>query len=151
MNAKLLKFGMNIWPPFLGAGIKVHNISADYKSASVSLKMSFLNTNVSGVHFGGSLFAMTDPFFMIMVQHNLGKDYIVWDRAAKIDFIKPGKGRVKASFDIAHDQIEEIKLSAEAGEKVFKDFTVEVKNQLGEVVASIVKTLYIRKKRPDNN
>ena len=75
MNAKLLKFGMNIWPPFLGAGIKVHNISADYKSASVSLKMGFLNTNVAGVHFGGSLFAMTDPFFMIMVQHNLGKEY----------------------------------------------------------------------------
>ena len=147
MNSKLLKVGMNFWPPFLGAGIKVDNISADYKTASVSLKMGFFNKNVMGVHFGGSLFAMTDPFFMIMVQHNLGKEYTVWDKAAKIDFIKPGKGRVSAKFAVANEQIEEIKFSAAAGKKVFKDFTVEVKNQLGEVVACIVKTLYIRKIR----
>ncbi len=149
MHPALLKFGMNLWPPFLGAGIKVGHIAANYQSVSVSLKMGLLNKNIAGVHFGGSLFAMVDPFFMIMVQQNLGKDYIVWDRAARIDFIKPGKGRVSARFAITEEQLEAIKAAAANGEKVLKDFTVEVRNQLDEVVASVVKTLYIRKKLSD--
>lgn len=70
MNSKLLQHGMNLWPPFIGAGIKVEHIAKDYKSARVRLKMGLANRNIVGVHFGGSLFAMTDPFFMILVQRD---------------------------------------------------------------------------------
>ena len=102
---------------------------------------------IVGVHFGGSLFAMTDPFFMIMVQHNLGKEYVVWDRAAKIDFVKPGRGNVHAEFSISEKQLEELKSAAQHGAKVLRDFTVEVKDRSNEVVAVIVKTIYVRQKR----
>ena len=100
LNAKLLRRGMNLWPPFLGAGIRVENISQNFRHARVRLKHGFLNRNIVGVHFGGSLFAMTDPFFMVMVSQNLGKGYIVWDQAARIEFLKPGKGHVHAEFSI---------------------------------------------------
>jgi acyl-coenzyme A thioesterase PaaI-like protein len=146
MNPKLLQHGMNLWPPFIGAGIRVEHIGKDYKTATVKLKLGFANRNIVGVHFGGSLFAMTDPFFMILVQHQLGKDYVVWDRSAKIDFLKPGKGIVRAKFEITDTQIEEILRAASQGEKVLRDFSVDINDASGDVVARVVKTLYIRKK-----
>ncbi len=148
MNANLLRFFMNIWPPFIGAGIKIERLSQDYKNAVISLRMGLLNRNIVGVHFGGSLFAMTDPFFMIMVHHNLGRDYVVWDRAAKIDFIKPGKGKVRAQFEVSTEQIEELRIAAADGKKTLRDFQVEIRDSSGELVAVVVKTLYVRMKRP---
>jgi len=148
MHASLLRFGINLWPPFLGAGIHVETLAADYKSAVVSLRMGLFNRNNVGVHFGGSLFAMTDPFFMLMMQHNLGKAYVVWDSAAKIDFIKPGRGKVRAHLTITDEQINEIKAAAASDNKVLRDFSAEVKDQHGDVVATVVKTLYVRKRRP---
>ena len=147
MHAQLLRFFMNIWPPFFGAGIKILTLTKDYRYAMVRLRMGIFNRNIVGVHFGGSLFAMTDPFFMIMVQHNLGKEYVVWDRAAKIDFVKPGRGNVHAEFSISEQQLEDLKSAAQNGAKVLRDFTVEVKVGSGEIVAIIIKTLYVRQKR----
>ena len=146
MNANLLRRGMNLWPPFLGAGITVEKISKDFRHAKVRLKDGLLNRNIVGVHFGGSLFAMTDPFFMMMVSHNIGKGYIVWDQAAKIEFLKPGKGPVHASFELTQEQIDDIIRAAESGDKVLKEFVADVKDQQEDVVARITKTLYIRKK-----
>lgn len=137
---------MNLWPPFLGAGVTVEHIAKDFRHARVRLKHGLLNRNIVGVHFGGSLFAMTDPFFMMMVSQNLGKSYIIWDQAAKIEFLKPGKGLVHASFDITQEQLDEIVAAAESGDKVLRDFVVDVTDQDGDVVARITKTLYIRKK-----
>ena len=137
---------MNLWPPFWGAGIHVDEISHDYRSAKVSLKYGKLNRNIVGVHFGGSLFAMTDPFFMLMFSQNLGKQYIVWDRAARIEFLKPGKSNVVANFRISQEQIDEVRTEAESGEKILKDYSVDIKNTDDEVIARVTKTLYIRKK-----
>ena len=146
MNPKLLQHGMNLWPPFIGAGIKVEHIGKDYKTARVRLRMGITNRNIVGVHFGGSLFAMTDPFFMMMVSQNLGKGYIIWDQAAKIEFLKPGKGKVHADFAITQNQLDEIIQAAEPGHKVLRDFTVDIKDHEGDTVARVTKTLYIRKK-----
>ena len=147
MNPKLLQHGMNLWPPFIGAGIKVEHIGKDYKTARVRLRMGVANRNIVGVHFGGSLFAMTDPFFMILVRNQLGKGYVVWDQSAKIDFLKPGKGTVRAEFEITDAEVKEIVSAAANGQKVLRDFSVEVKDAGGDVVARVVKTLYVRKKQ----
>jgi acyl-coenzyme A thioesterase PaaI-like protein len=146
MNANLLRHGMNLWPPFWGAGIRVEKIASDFRSAKVKLKHGRLNRNIVGVHFGGSLFAMTDPFFMLMVSQNLGCDYIVWDQAAKIEFLKPGKGDVHAQFTLSQEQINSLIAEADSGNKVLRDFSVDVIDREGDVVARITKTLYIRNK-----
>ncbi len=146
MKASLLKHGMNLWPPFWGAGIHVEEIGADYRSAKVTLKFRLLNRNIVGVHFGGSLFAMTDPFFMLMFSQNLGKEYVVWDRAAKIEFLKPGKTNVHAQFHITQEQIDEIRDEAKSGGKILKDYSVDILSTSGEVIARVTKTLYIRRK-----
>jgi Domain of unknown function (DUF4442) len=79
---------LNIWPPFLGAGIRLRRIAPDWKAIDVEMKLRWWNRNYVGTHYGGSLYSMADPFLMLMLIENLGKDYIVWDKAASIRFRK---------------------------------------------------------------
>lgn len=147
-KAKLMKCILNTWPPFLFTGIHVVNLSSDFKQATVKLTQRPWNTNAVGVHFGGSLFAMTDPFYMLMITANLGRDYIVWDTSADIDFIKPGKGKVFAEFVINDDIISDIVTNTASGEKYTPVFKVRIYNELNETVAELNRTVYIRKKKP---
>ena len=142
-----MKLLLNLWPPFLFTGIRVLDVSEDFRKAKVRLKLSMFNQNAVGVHFGGSLYAMTDPFCMLLVMSRLGKDYVVWDKSADIDYIKPGKGTVTAEFLITDAFIDDILANTAQGEKYLPQIPVYVKDEQGEVVAKLNRTLYIRKKR----
>jgi acyl-coenzyme A thioesterase PaaI-like protein len=147
MNLKILKFGMSLWPPFLGAGIKVKHITADFGEVVVSMKLRWYNRNYVGTHFGGSLAAMTDPFYMLMLIHILGSEYTVWDKTSTIDFIAPGRGTVTARFSLNDDQIAEIKNETASGNAYFPELSVDIVNESDEVVARVNKKLYVRKKQ----
>jgi len=147
LSPNMLRLVMNIWPPFRSSGIKVVAISSDYLSSRVILKQRLLNRNYVGTHFGGSMFSMTDPFFMLMLLKNLGKQYIVWDKAAKIDFIKPGKGTLTAHFSLTLDEIQQIREVVNREQKYLLEKNILIKNEMDEVVASVTKVLYVRLKR----
>src|SRR5208282_1249110 len=100
-----LRMWLNLYPPLRGAGIRVTRASADWREIDVEMKLRWWNRNAVGTHYGGSLYSMTDPFFMLMLIQNLGKDYIVWDKAASIRFKKPGRGTVFANFRLSEEQI----------------------------------------------
>jgi len=121
-------------------------VSANYKEIIVHMKMRWYNRNYVNTHFGGSLYAMTDPFFMVMLIQVLGKQYIVWDKAVHIDFIKPGQGKVTARFIIKEEQIDNILEKTADGQKYLPEFSVDIKDEAGDTVARVTKTLYIRKK-----
>jgi len=142
---RLMLRSINIWPPFLGAGIRV-KWSGDHKSVDVEMKLRFWNRNYVGTHYGGSLYSMTDPFYMLMLMDNLGPEYIVWDKAASIRFRKPGKGRVKAEFRVSDEQIGDIRSTLLAQEKYEPTFVAQVKDETGDVVAEVHKVLHIRRK-----
>lgn len=137
---------LNLWPPFIGAGIRVEYIGDDYREARVRMRQGLLNTNIFGTHFGGSLFAMTDPFYALLILHNLGKDYVVWDKASNIHFKLPAKGRVTASFRIDDAILEDIRVRTADGEKYEPTYSVDIVDQRGEVVATVDKTIYVRRK-----
>ncbi|MGO9401944.1 MAG: DUF4442 domain-containing protein [Terriglobales bacterium] len=137
---------LNIWPPFLGAGIRITRLASDWKEIDVEMKLRWWNANYVGTHYGGSLYSMADPFFMLMLIENLGKDYIVWDKAASIRFRKPGRGKVSASFRLSEEQISEIRQALDSQTKIERVFTVEVKDESGGVVAEVEKLLHFRKK-----
>ncbi len=149
-NPLLFRYAMNLWPPFLGAGICVRHISEDWHRVIVTLTRRWFNRNYMGTHFGGSIFAMTDPFYMLMLIHNLGSQYAVWDQSARIEFIKPVKERVKATFELHQDQIEQIIRMTANGEKHLEDFRIEVMRGDGDIVAAVKKTVYVRKKQRAN-
>lgn len=137
---------MSFWPPYVGAGIRVKNVASDFTSIDVEMKLRWWNKNYVGTHFGGSLYAMTDPFYMLILIENLGRDYIVWDKASNINFKKPGKGTVRAHFSLTREQIEKFKAEADALPKIEPVIRVNVTDLDGHVVAEVDKTLYIRRK-----
>jgi len=141
-----MRHTMNFSPPFLGAGIRVTRLEPDWSAIDVEMKLRFWNANFVGRHYGGSLYSMTDPFYMLMLIENLGPDYIVWDKSASIRFRKPGKGKMLASFRLAEEQIESIRQQLQTQEKVEPTFLVQVTDETGEVVAEVQKLLHVRRK-----
>jgi acyl-coenzyme A thioesterase PaaI-like protein len=147
MNARLLRRGMRWWPPFLGAGIRVRSLSDDFREARVELRLGWFNRNYVGTHYGGSLYSMTDPFYMIMLLHNLGPDYLVWDKSGSIEYLAPGRGTVSARFALTEARLAQIRAQAAGGEKVLPEFEIDVVDEAGTVVAKVRKTLYVRLKQ----
>ncbi|MBA4284368.1 MAG: tetrameric acyl-CoA thioesterase [Xanthomonadaceae bacterium] len=149
-NATVFRLRMNLYPPYLGAGIRVTRVSADFREIDVELRRSPGNANAFGTHFGGSLYAMVDPFYCLQFFAGLGSGYLVWDKAAKIEFVRPGKGTVRARFRISEADIQAARDATATGGKYLPVFHVDVLDAGGAVVAKVEKELYVRRK-PDRN
>jgi acyl-coenzyme A thioesterase PaaI-like protein len=148
LRERILEKFINIYPPLVGAGIRSRFI--DEHTVDVEMNLTIFNRNVVGVHFGGSLYAMCDPWFMLILMRLLGSDYIVWDKAASIQFERPGRGKVKARFHIPMERLEQIRKDAEQNHKVEPTFSVDVLDEQGEVVAHVEKLLYVRRKKRES-
>jgi acyl-coenzyme A thioesterase PaaI-like protein len=139
LRAKLINF----YPPLFGAGI--YSRTLDEFTTCVEMKLTVFNRNILGAHFGGSLYAMCDPWFALILMRSLGTEFIVWDKAASIKFLYPGRGTVTATFHIPPERISEIRLEASRGNKVEPTFRVDVLDAKGKVIAHVEKLLYVRK------
>lgn len=147
MKASSLRFGMNLWPPFLFAGIRVQEISADYRYARVKMRLRPWNRNSFGTHFGGSLFAMTDPFWVLLLFNQLKGEHVVWDQAGEIEFVAPGRGTVHAEFRLTDEHVEQVLAQTASGEKALIWFDTDIVGQDGTVIARVRKQVYVRRKR----
>lgn len=146
MKPAVLRWMLNLYFPFLGAGVHIERINDDYTEVDVRMRLTRLNRNYVGTQFGGSLYSMTDPFYMLMLMQHLAKDHVVWDQAAEIDFVAPGRGTVYARFRLSLAQIADFRAQAATGKAIRPVLPVDVVNDAGEVVARVRKTLYIRLK-----
>jgi acyl-coenzyme A thioesterase PaaI-like protein len=146
LRQRFLEKAIKLYGPFLGAAVKPVKISKDYRYVKVEMPLTFYNKNYMGTQFGGSLYAMVDPWYMLMLIKNLGKDYIVWDKAATIHFRKPGMGKVSAEFILTQETLDEIKAELEKSTKMDKVFKVEIKDTNDKLIAEVEKVLYIRRK-----
>ncbi|HEX8987558.1 MAG TPA: DUF4442 domain-containing protein [Rhodocyclaceae bacterium] len=145
LSPGVLRFGINLWPPFVGAGIHVTEIAPDFRSATVRLRYGLLNRNYFGTQYGGSLFSMTDPFYAILLLHNLPRGYRVWDRASRIEFKTPGRSHVYARFVLTDAMLAEVLAATADGAKYEPTWPVDIVDRDGAVVATVEKTLYIRR------
>ena len=142
---KLIK-KINLYPPYLGMGVRVRSYRDDFTRFEVELRSRWYNRNLFGTHFGGSLYSMCDPFFVFIVTMSLGRGYIVWDKSAKIDFLKPAKGTILGVFEIDKDRLEEIRREVdELGKKTYH-FEADLVNETGQAVARVSKEIYVRAK-----
>ena len=151
---QLFRAVMSLYPPYLGAGVRVVKVAKDFGEVVVELRASKLNGNAFGTHFGGSLYSMTDPFYALMLVAKLGRDYIIWDKSAQIDFVRPGIGTVSARFVLSDEQVEEIRVATASGGKFEPVYRLDIRNKDNKVVARVTKTLHIRRRdakptRPD--
>ena len=142
----MTKHIMNFYPPFFGAGIRIEVMARDKRFIRVRLSRTWFNINYVGTQFGGSIYAMTDPFYMLMLMHNLGPDFVVWDKAAAIDFLKPGKSHLFAEFRLEPELLDRIHSETGSGQKYIFEIPVEIHDASGLLVAKVSKTLYVRRK-----
>ncbi|SFF22039.1 Acyl-coenzyme A thioesterase PaaI, contains HGG motif [Fontimonas thermophila] len=142
----LFKLILNHWGPFKGAGIRVVEVTPDFGHVVVELRETRRNRNAFGTHFGGSLYAMCDPFYALMFVARLGKDYVIWDKAATIHFERPGKGTVRATFSLSPEDDATVRQQTADGARYTPTYVVEVTDARGERVALVEKVLYFRRR-----
>jgi acyl-coenzyme A thioesterase PaaI-like protein len=148
LRQRLLIRLVNLYPPLLGAGIRVKSSKDDPYTIVVRMALHWWNRNLFGTQFGGSLYAMCDPFFLFIVIQNIGSGYLVWDKEARIEFLKPGRGRVTGRYHVPPEEIARVKALADAGETVEPVYVGEIVADDGVLVARVTKTLWVRKKGP---
>ncbi len=146
-SARGLRRLLNFYGPYFGAGVKVDYIAEDFKEIRVSMKLRWYNRNAVGTHFGGSLYAMVDPHLMLMLMKLLGPGYIVWDKSAAIDFLRPGTGVVSARIGIDEDTVQRIRETVASKRRCEPEFEIEVMDEQERLVCRVKKILYVRKKR----
>ena len=146
VTPRVFRHGINLWPPFRAARIKLLAMSDDWKRAEVRLRLGLFNRNYFGTQYGGSMFSMTDPFYVLMLAHILGRDTVVWDKAASIRYLKPARGDVFARFELDDACIEAIRAAIAGGDKHEPRFTIAITDAMGEVVAEVERTLYVRRR-----
>ncbi|QRN40895.1 MAG: DUF4442 domain-containing protein [Neisseriaceae bacterium] len=145
-NKHIVRWIMNIWPPFLFSGIGVTELSDDFRYCKVRLKNWAATRNVNGAQYGGSLFAMTDPIYAMMLILLLGDKYYIWDKEAEIEFKKPGIGKIFLECSITDKMLQEIYEHTRNGDKYFPKITSNLYDETGDTIATTTRTLYVRLK-----
>lgn len=136
---------LNLYPPYLGAGVRVTYIDPLWRELHVCMKLRWRNRNAVGTHFGGSLYSMVDPHLMLMLMQRLGPDYVVWDKAASIEFRKPARGMVHSVIQISDGEVERIRQETAEGKAYYPTHEINVLDEQGDVVTRVTKTLYVRR------
>jgi len=137
---------INLYPPYLGMGVRVRSYRDDFTRFEVELRARWYNRNLFGTHFGGSLYSMCDPFYVFIITMNFGRGYIVWDKSAAIEFLKPAKGTILGVFEIEKDRLEEIRREVDQLGKNTYHFEADLVDEAGQTVAHISKEVYVRSK-----
>lgn len=123
-------------------------IAADWREVRIRLPLSWRTRNYVGTIFGGSLYGAVDPIYMIMLIKLLGPDYVVWDKAATMRFLRPGRGTLHATFRLTEGDLLALRADVEREGKIEREFTVDLVDAAGEVYASCRKLLSIRRRQP---
>lgn len=142
----LFRMGINNYPMFWGTGGKTLYIKSDWSHVTVGLKLGIMTRNYVGTIFGGSMFSAMDPFHIIMLMHLVGKDFIVWDKAAKVEFKKPGKKALKMDIKYDPNEVENIRQQAQTQGKYIFTKSADWIDADGDVVCTVEKTLYVATK-----
>jgi acyl-coenzyme A thioesterase PaaI-like protein len=137
---------LNAWPCLAGTGGRVTHLSEDFTRLKVELPLSWRTRNAVGTIYGGSMYASTDPFYMLMLMRLLGKSYVVWDKGCTIRFKRPAKVTLHADFHVTPEMLDDVKRAvADAGSTEFT-WTVRYKDADGVVYAEFDKVLYVATK-----
>ena len=146
--SRLYRWKINLFPAYRGTGARVTYVADDFREIHVELRLSWRTRNAVGTIFGGSLYGSVDPFYMLMLMHALGSDYVVWDKAAFIRFKRPGRTTLFTTFRLDEPELQTVRDATADGNAIDRIFQVELKDKEGIVHAAIEKTIYVKKKGP---
>ncbi|WP_224270086.1 PaaI family thioesterase [Haloprofundus salinisoli] len=145
LRTRLTRLGFNLHPTYRSTGGRVRYIAADWSRVQVELPLTWRTKNVYGTMFGGSMYAAVDPVYVIMLNRRLGDGFTVWDRAAEIEFKRPGDRTLYADFRLPDGEIETIGEALDPGESTDREYELRLFDADGDVYAEVSKTLYVRR------
>ncbi|MFT5446843.1 MAG: acyl-coenzyme A thioesterase PaaI-like protein [Gammaproteobacteria bacterium] len=137
----------NLFPCFRRTGARIIEISPDERHIKIKLPLNWSTRGYFGTTFGGSIYAATDPVYMVMLNRALGRRYAAWDKAAQVRFMRPGRATLYASFDLSEQEIDDIKALLETEESIERSYQVEMVDGSGEVHAVIDKLVHVRHRK----
>jgi len=146
LRTRWTRHAFNVFPAYFGTGAHVTYIASDWREVRVAVPLSLRTRNYVGTIFGGSMYGAVDPFYMIMLIRNLGPEYVVWDKAAAIRFLKPGRRTLEASFKVDEAELAAIRGALAAQRSVDRTYTVRLSDPDGIVCAEVEKVVYVRRK-----
>ncbi len=143
-SARMFRWKTKIFPAYRGTGGRVTYVANDFREIRVDVPLSWRTRNYVGTIFGGSLYGAVDPFYMIMLIKILGPEYTVWDKAATIRFLKPGRTTLHATFRISEDETDLIRKELAAKRSIDRIYTLELVDDEGTAHAIVEKTIFVR-------
>ncbi len=151
VRTKLLRFTFNFFPCYRRSGARLTYVARDFTEVRVKLPLNWKTRGYWGTTFGGSMYASIDPELLVMLARRLGPDYVVWDKAATIEFKKPGRSTLYARFRIEDAEIDELRRLLAREPKLERTYPIELVDSTGAVHAVFTKTLHLRNRRaPDS-
>lgn len=144
--ALFVRVFINFVPCIRGTGGRVIHISEDFTRLTVRLKLSWRTRNVVGTIFGGSMYASTDPFYMLMLMQILGKDFVVWDKGCTIRFKRPAKGTIYADFHVTPERLAQLRAEVESKGEATVTWPVAYRDRNDVTYAEFDKVLYVATK-----
>lgn len=148
LRTRVERHAFNAFPAYRGTGGRVRYISADWREVRVEIPLSWRTRNYVGTIFGGSLYGAVDPIYMLMLIRNLGRGFRVWDKAAAIRFLRPGRGTLHAIFVLGEEELDAIRRALETARAVDRVYRVDVADGAGAVCARVEKTVFVGRAGP---
>jgi acyl-coenzyme A thioesterase PaaI-like protein len=143
LKARLYRIGFNLFPAYRGTGARITHIEPDWSEIRAKVPLNWRTRNYVGVTFGGSMYGAIDPLYMMMLIQRLGDEYVVWDKAATIDFEKPGRETLYARCRITDEELAAIKADLRDRESTERVYTTRLVDEDETVHATVRKTVYI--------
>jgi len=145
LGTRLSRYYFNLFPAYRRTGGRVTHIAADWSAVRVAVPLNRRTKNYMGTIFGGSLYGAVDPIYAMMLIKRLGEGYEVWDKAARIEFRKPGRDRLTATFRLPDEEVAAVKAAVEADGEADRHYDVDLVDEDGVVHAHVEKTVHVRR------
>lgn len=146
LRTRLRRWAWNRIPAYRGTGGRITYIAADWREIRLEIPLNRRTRNYVGTTFGGSLYGAVDPVYMVMLIQTLGPEYVVWDKAATIRFIRPGRTALYARCVLEDAELADIRAALREARSTDRVYRVDLADAAGVVHARVEKTLYVRRK-----
>src|ERR1051326_5046783 len=132
-ETRWMRWKFKFFPAWWGTGANVTYVAGDFREVRVELPLSWRTRNYVGTIFGGSMYGAVDPLYMVMLIRRLGPEYVVWDRAASIRFLKPGRTTLHARFVVDDAELDAIRAALRTERSIDRVYTVDLVDVEGVV------------------
>lgn len=146
LRSRLRRWGFNLFPAYWCTGARITYLADDFREVHVELPLTLRTRNYVGTIFGGSMYGAVDPVYMLMLIRNLGSGFEVWDKAARIRFLRPGRETLHATFRLEEEELREIRETLERVPKVDRTYHVQLVDGDGTPHAEVEKVVHVRRK-----